>query len=164
MTGRPSRPPALRSLRNKLALLFFAITAAAFSVIYFYVVPQLESNLRDKKLDDLSRAAASSEVTLEALMGRRDIPARVLDRRVRSVADAAGARVTLLGRQRASAASTERSFYVITDSREQREVPLNPALAARAAATGELARGRGSLGREELGEIAQPLTYRGRVF
>ena len=30
------RPPRLRSLRNKLALLFFGITAAAFAVIYFY--------------------------------------------------------------------------------------------------------------------------------
>ena len=45
------RRQRLNSLRNKLALLFFAITAAAFSVIYFYVVPQSESNLRRERLD-----------------------------------------------------------------------------------------------------------------
>ena len=37
-----------RSLRNKIALLFFLITAAAFGVIYFCVVPQLESSLEER--------------------------------------------------------------------------------------------------------------------
>ena len=38
-------PPA-RSLGNKLALVFFAVIAVAFSVIFFFVVPQLlESRL-----------------------------------------------------------------------------------------------------------------------
>ena len=42
---RPMKLPlrSARSLRNKLALLFFAITAVAFSVVFFFVVPQLES-------------------------------------------------------------------------------------------------------------------------
>ena len=35
----------IRSLGNKVALLFFLITAAAFGVIYFYVVTQPESSL-----------------------------------------------------------------------------------------------------------------------
>jgi signal transduction histidine kinase len=155
-------PPRLNSLRNKLALLFFAITATAFGVIYFFVVPQLESNLESKKLDDLGRLAAGSRGTLENLMGRRDITAGQLDRRVRAVADAAGARVTLLGVQR-SGGRGEPRFFVITDSREEREVPLNSGLARRAVRGRELAKGKGSLGGEPLGEIAQPLVFRERV-
>ena len=50
--------PRLRSLRNKLALVFFAITATAFAAIYFYVVPQLEGKLRDRTLDDRACQAA----------------------------------------------------------------------------------------------------------
>ncbi len=55
------RPALLGSLRNKLALVFFAITAAAFAVIYFFFVPQLESNLEASKLDDLGRVAKGAE-------------------------------------------------------------------------------------------------------
>src|SRR5918999_148715 len=121
-----SRRPGLRSLRNKLALLFFAITAAAFGVIYFYVVPQLESNLEDQKLEELQRAATGARPTLQALMGRRTVTASELDRRVRAVADSTGARVTLLGVQQSVATGRRGQglrFYVITDSREERAVP-----------------------------------------
>jgi hypothetical protein len=58
--------PGLRSLRNKVALLFAGITAAAFAVMWFYVVPQLETNLDKRKLDELRTAAAASTPTLEA--------------------------------------------------------------------------------------------------
>jgi len=85
-----------RSLRNKLALLFFAITATAFGVIYFLVVPQLEQNLEREKMTDLRRVANGSGPSLDLLIGRGDIRAPDLDRRVRAIADAAGARVTLL--------------------------------------------------------------------
>ena len=40
----------LRSIRNRLALLFFAITLAAFAVVYLLVVPSLGSTLRAEKL------------------------------------------------------------------------------------------------------------------
>ena len=45
------------SIRNRLALLQFAITAAAVAVVYFYVAPPLESNLRSEKLRNLATAA-----------------------------------------------------------------------------------------------------------
>ncbi len=35
----------LNTVRNRLILLFFAITAAAVGFVYLYVVPQLESSL-----------------------------------------------------------------------------------------------------------------------
>ena len=37
-----SRRPRLRSVRTKLALVFFAIITAAFGLLYFIATPQLE--------------------------------------------------------------------------------------------------------------------------
>ena len=88
------------SLRNKLMLLIVSVTASAFGVVYFFVVPQLASSLEDAKLDELTRVAASSRPALEGLMGNREATARTLDRRVRAVSDSAGARLTLFGVQR----------------------------------------------------------------
>ncbi len=62
------RRPRLRSLRNKLALVFFAITAVAFSVIYFSVVTQPESNLEERRLRDLELLAGIYGPSLEALV------------------------------------------------------------------------------------------------
>ena len=157
----------MRLLRNKLALVFFAIVAAAFSVLYFFVVPQLQSNLEQRKLDDLELAAKTSRVTLETLTDRPDVTADELDTRVRSIADGVGARLTLLGVQQSTGAEEPRAedvrFYVITDSREQRKVPENRALAARAVVEGRAVSGRGSIAGERLGQLAQPLSYRGRT-
>ena len=61
------RRPRLRSLRNKLALVFFAIIAVAFSVIYFSVATQPESNLEERRLRDLEPLAGIYKTTLTDL-------------------------------------------------------------------------------------------------
>ncbi len=161
------RLPALHSLRNKLALVFFGIVTAAFSVLYFFVVPQLESNLQQRKLEDLERVAESSRSTLESLTGRSDVTEAQLNARVRSIADAAGARLTLLGVQQSISVSDPRAeeirFYVVSDSRNALEVPRNDSVAARAAVSREPIRGRGTLEGEQLVELAQPISSRGRI-
>ena len=160
------RRPRLGSLRNKLMLLILGVTASAFGVVYFFVVPQLASSLEDAKLDELTRAATSSRPALEDLMRDNDATARTLDRRVRAVADSAGARVTLFGVQRSGGRPrrTPERFFVITDSREQRSVPRNDLLLARTARTGTLGRATATVGGEPMGELAQPLRFRGRVY
>ena len=45
----------MNSVRNRLALLFFAITAAAVGFIYLYVVPQLRSGLTAEQLRRLEQ-------------------------------------------------------------------------------------------------------------
>jgi two-component system OmpR family sensor kinase len=150
-----------RSLRNKLALLFFAITAAAFGVIYFFVVPQLEQNLEREKMADLRRVANGSGPDLDALIGRGDIRARDLDRRVRSVADAAGARLTLLSVQSSNGAPP--AFFPLSDSHEERAVPDNPVLARRAVRTRRTQTGFRNFGPDRLGQIAQPLRFGGHT-
>jgi two-component system, OmpR family, sensor kinase len=160
---RALRRVGLRSLKNKLVLLFLAITATAFAVIYFYVVPELQSNLEGQKLDDLRRVATASSDTLEGVMGR-EIPARRLDRVVRAVADGANARVTLLGVQRSAVGpDPDLRFFVISDSREEREVPANSRLAAAAVQRRAIRTESTTMQGEELGQIAQPLYFRGRA-
>jgi signal transduction histidine kinase len=157
----PVRRPRLWSLPNKLALLFFATIALAFAVLYLTVVPELESNLRQQTLQDLTRVANGSRASLEALSRDPDIPAAVLDRQVRSIADAADARLTVLGVQQ-SLRRGSGAFYVTTDSREERKVPRNFELAKAALRVGGLASGAMMFRGEELGQVAQPLRYRGR--
>ena len=86
----------LTSIRQKLMLLFFWITAAAILVIYFYVVPQLESSLTSEKLDSLKRDAANYSGPLQDAIGR-DVTGRELDSLTRRISEQADAGVTLLG-------------------------------------------------------------------
>jgi signal transduction histidine kinase len=156
------RLPPLRSLRNKLALLFFAITATAFAAIYFGVVPQLESNLEDRKLRDLERSAAAAEPRFSTLIGK-SVPASSIDDRVRAAADATGARVTLISFQESFVGRAEelRFFYVLSDSREQREVPVNVGLARRAARDRRARTGFVRVGGARYAQLAQPIEFEG---
>ena len=153
----------LTSLKNKLALVFFAIIALAFAVIFFYVVPQLESSLESQKLRDLERVAAASTGAIESVIDQ-DVTERDLNELVRAVADSADAQVTLLGIQRSGGPPGNRGrmpLYVISDSRAGRRVSANWAVATRAVASGRLETGISSEGGEELGQAAEPLEYRG---
>jgi signal transduction histidine kinase len=112
----------LRSVRNKLALLFFAITALSFAVVVFYVVPQLQTKLEHEELRDLELNAKDS---VRALRDQTDstISGPRLNSLVRSAADQADAFVTLLGPQ--FAGSSPERFYSVSDSRERRNIERN---------------------------------------
>jgi signal transduction histidine kinase len=149
----------LRSLRNKLALLFFVVVALAFAAIYFNVVPQLRSNLEARKVRDLRAAARGSQPRLEGLIGNGDVPAPAVSRNVRSLADNADARVTLLSVQRSENGGLR--FFVLSDSREEARYPENVDLASAAVRTGRLQSGSTHFRGEKLGQVAQPVRYRG---
>ena len=159
----PAFPRGRTSLKWKLSLLLFGVVALAFATIYFVLLPQLETNLRDQKLRDLSRTAQASSSALEDVMGR-DIPARDLDRLVRTVADGAGAQVTLLGVQRSvEPTSANPNFFVISDSRAGGEVQRNANLARRAIRGGKIQTAVDDFNRQDVGLAAQPLYFRGRA-
>ena len=155
------RRPLLRprSLQNRLALLFLAITALAFAAVIFFFLPQLESRLEQQRLQDLERTTATSAPRLEAVIGR-DITGPQLDELVRAVADAANARVTLLGVQESSGGGGAQ-FYVISDSNAERSVHPDAILAARALAL-KSPRAAAARRRHQTGAVAKPLFYRGR--
>jgi len=142
------------SLRNKIALLFAAVVALATAAIYFLAVPQLQQNLEEQRTGDLLRAARGSSAQLDRVTNG-DVPAPEVDRTVRSLADNAEARVTLLAIQRSDGGSV--SFFPLTDSREQVRYPRNDDLARRAVATGRLQTGTLRFGGEELAQVAQPI-------
>src|SRR5215213_7053695 len=101
MKRRKIRP--LRSLRNRLALLFFAVTAFALAVVVFFFLPQLEQKIVDQKLGDLRTEAVRVTPQLQGVVGTAVTP-RGRDKLIRGISDRANARVTLLGVQQSSSA------------------------------------------------------------
>ena len=86
----------MNSVRNRLALVFFVITAAAVGFIYLYVVPQLRSSLTAEKLRRLETVATTQSGALEDAMRAGASQQRVLAL-VRGIDQRTGARVTVLG-------------------------------------------------------------------
>ena len=154
------RRPRLRSLRNKLALVFFAIVAVAFSVIYFSVATQPESNLEERRLRDLELLAGIYESSLlELTVG--DPPREVIEREVRRVAEVTDSQVTLFdweedpeGRQDDYVGLT---FSPVFDSREQIDYPRNEPLLLRALRTGKTQTAYDFFQGDDVGLVAQPL-------
>jgi two-component system OmpR family sensor kinase len=149
------RGPLLRSLKNKLALLFFAITALSFAVVIFVFLPQLQTRLEDQRVDDLTKEAKTSVPQLQALIDKQ-IPAPQLNVVVRAIADNADARVTLLGVQK-SGGDTAAQFYVISDSNASRSITPPYGLASRSlnARRGNFVSQR----KGSFGQVAVPLFY-----
>jgi two-component system, OmpR family, sensor kinase len=154
------RRPRLRSLRNKLALVFFAIIAVAFSVIYFSVATQPESNLEERRLRDLELLAGIYQDSLARIAGE-DTPAEQLEREVRRVAEGTDAHVTLFdwredveGRQNDLRGL---EFYARFDSREQSIFYENDALLLRALKTRKTQTAFDLFQGDDIGLVAQPL-------
>jgi two-component system, OmpR family, sensor kinase len=160
MTDTRPRPPRGRSLRDKLTLLFFGVTLAAFGVLYFLVVPELESNLRDQKFAQLARVAEGTQDRFDQVTRNASITSPELNRRVEGIAAAIDARVTLFGIQQ-SVNQGPTGFYITSDSREERGYPENLPLLERAVEDGELALGEILFQGETLAQVAQPLVFEG---
>src|SRR3954471_10321371 len=150
----------LRSLRNRLALLFFAVTALALAVVVFFFLPQLESQIVDQKLGELRKSARASAPRLERVIGS-EVTAAGVTKLARGISDATSARVTLLGVQQSTARASP-VFYVITDSNESSTVAPDFGLAARALRQHPRESPPTAV-RGATGEVAVPLFYAGRA-
>jgi signal transduction histidine kinase len=154
----------LTSIKQRLLLLFFSITVGAILVIYFYVVPQLESSLTSQKLDSLKRDVAAYSNPLQNAIGR-EVTGRELDSLTRRLSEQAGAGVTLLGipSNELDSGNTDSPPYVISDSREARRKP-EPASSnvLHAARTRRVTTSTTSEGGQRLAQAAKPLLYRGQ--
>jgi signal transduction histidine kinase len=150
----------LRSLRKRLALLFFAVTALALAVVVFFFLPRLESQILDQKLGELQKSARAAAPRLERVIGS-EVTADGVTRLARTISDRTSARVTLLGVQQSSTRAAPH-FYVITDSNELSAVKPNWHLAATAVghAPGQEPP---SVVRGGMGEVAVPLFYAKRA-
>jgi signal transduction histidine kinase len=150
----------MRSIRVRLALIFFAITLGAIVGIYAYVSPQLESSLRDEKLDTLSRDANLYSRELVRAIGT-NLDETAVNRAVRQAADRAGARVTLFGVSRGTQGL---QTYPISDSTAQTGLQdISFAVATEAARSGRTETGTEPTNEGRLGEAAKPLFFNDRV-
>jgi signal transduction histidine kinase len=142
-----------------LALLFFAITAAAVGFIYIYVVPQLRSSLTAEKLGRLEQVATGQSGRLQQAMERRISPP-ALRALVRAVDQRTGARVTVLALR--DGPSGPEPVFVVADSELERTAVVPGYPAARAAALGgPVASAVEPNGGERLGETAVALSLNG---
>src|SRR5919198_2183022 len=152
-------PPA-RSLGNKLALVFFAVIAFAFSVIFFIVVPQLQTNLEHQRVNELRRVVPAFTPTLEGLMGS-NVNARPLDELVRSIADSSDAKVTVFGVVRSKGSPP--ALWSYANSRVSPQVDASRALAYRAYYTRHIESDVESVNGHRTAQAAVPLHTAGRA-
>jgi two-component system OmpR family sensor kinase len=152
------------SIKYRLMVLFFSITAGAILVIYFYVVPQLESNLTSEKLDGLERDAATFSPRLQDAIGS-EVNARELDLLTRRIAEQTDSGVTLLGIPVNELDPTSPGPpYVISDSREAaRKVEPSRETVLEVARDGNVETATRSEGGKRLAQVAKPLFDRGEV-
>jgi signal transduction histidine kinase len=147
----------LTSLRNKLALLFLAVTALALAVVIFVFLPQLHSKLLDQKLHDLELSAQQQSAQLADVLGH-NVPEPQVKHRVRSTAAAIEGRLTLLGVQQST---PEPIPYLIYDSNDSANPPIDGNLISKAGVAGQGTSPPSAL-TGDTGEVAIPLFYAGR--
>ncbi|MDX6667005.1 MAG: hypothetical protein QOK04_385 [Solirubrobacteraceae bacterium] len=148
------------TIRNRLTFLFFAITLTALAGIYLYVVPQLETNLRNQKLRELGTAARAYSGDLVRAIGT-NVSERVVNQAVRRAADRSNVRVTLLGITRGTQGL---QTYPISDSTAEIKLEqLNFQSALDAARTGRVTTGSEATSGGRLGEAARPLFFNGKA-
>jgi len=128
-------------------------------VLYLYVVPQLQSRLRDEKLSQLELAAQQTVQQIAATVGGDRTSAQVR-RVVRAASDTANARVTLL---RIGRVGGELVPSLITDSSDPALPELAMPTASEAARSGRLASGSEVSADGPVAEVAVPLKQDGRV-
>ncbi len=137
-------------IRVKLTLALVVIVGGALLAAYVIVVPSLERSLVDAKLEQLYANADTIASTL-AGSGYLNSPAQ-LDAGVRSLSEAFGIRVVVLGVDDPS------SLTVVSDSAESTSGAMaEDPVALEAARTGRSVRARVGRGEDEHGEVAVQL-------
>jgi len=150
------------SIRNRLAALFFLITAFAVGVVLLYVTPQLRTSLREQKLATLAETAERySEPITEAVAG--DASTQTLERVVGEAADRAGVRVILLDVE-LTPDGEPASAALVADSAEDPDLDeLRFATGLAAARTGVTVTGDEMAGDQLLAEAATALVAEGKL-
>jgi signal transduction histidine kinase len=140
------------NVRNRLVLLFFAITSAAVVFVYLYVVPQLRTSLTAEKLSRQELAVSSQVERLQAAI-EENPSQQQLRRLVRRMAQESGTRMTLLG-VRPSGGDGDSAFVIADSELEPSAVLPSYLVAARAASSDQLASGVEGVGARRLAETA----------
>jgi signal transduction histidine kinase len=145
----------LRSLKNKLALVFCGITLIAMTGVWFYVVPQLESNLRAQRRDDLKRVALATVDPLQREAAKNSLRPKHLDELVRAISDTTDGRVTLFDVQRSRRGP--KLGTTLSDSAASKEINETVILADEAATLDRTRAGYGTVNDQSVAQVALPI-------
>jgi signal transduction histidine kinase len=152
--------PITISLRYKLLLVVFGITALAIAVLYIYVAPGLESRLLHDKLSELSAAARTHSGAISATVGAAD-SASVVTARVQRAALTSGDRVTLLAVNEAQGGV--QLFRQADSSNPATTGRLAFAVAYRSITSDRIVTGTESTSAGAVAEAAYPISFLGGV-
>jgi two-component system, OmpR family, sensor kinase len=144
----------LNTLRNRLVLLFFAITGAAVGFVYLYVVPQLESSLTTEKLTRLQARGTEQRERLERAM-RSGLSEQRLGALLRRVSQATDSRVTILGVR--VEGGERRAAFVVSDSQPESAPVTARYEVAEPAVTGGAGAGVETVAGSRSAEVAIPI-------
>ncbi len=147
----------MRSLRNRLALVFFAITLLAIAALYVYVAPGLGSRLLGEKLGSLAQVARSESGRIAATVGGSQ-PQRVVKARVDAAALRSGDRVALLLVNRVGGAAQ------LAEAANSSRTAPSFLLAYRALGSGRLETATPKTAAGPLAEAAIPVAHRRAVI
>ena len=157
--ARPRRRVTL-SLRNRLTLVFSAITFLALAVLYVYVAPGLQTRLISDQLSQLMADSQRHSAAIATTVGSND-PLAVVQTHVNSAALATGDRVTLL------LVNHVPSGAVLSDladsSRRSATAALSFDVATRAVASSRMVTGTEETRAGTVAEAADPVSFHGRV-
>ncbi|WP_372791199.1 sensor histidine kinase [Paraconexibacter sp.] len=149
----------MQTIGTRLAAIFGLIVLGAFAAVYVIVVPGLESSLTEERLNSLSRTARQYAQPIEKAI-TENVDVRLLDQAVREAADAANARVTLLG---VNQGTLDVETFPKSDSTARTDITdLRFDVAEEAVRTREVATGTEAGATSRVGQAAVPLFFPGR--
>jgi two-component system OmpR family sensor kinase len=151
-------PRPLRSLRNRLTVIFAMIVAGAIGIVYFYVTPQLEEQLVAQKLERLEGEATRESSSLQKVVGIPTTSQEEIERFTINAARRSNAEVSV------QQVRDNGSWFPVADSSPGGPSPADIAgVTSEAVDTGQTATATETTtaGRQAL--AAQPLIRRDRV-
>jgi two-component system, OmpR family, sensor kinase len=150
------------SLRNRLALVFFAITLLAIGSLYMYVAPGLRTRLINERLHELALDAQRYSLPIADTVGtadtNRQIKAQVDEASLRS-----GARVTFLSVSEAAMPGGPQLYLAQDSGNPSTSATLGYPVAWAAVHTGRPASGTESTASGSVAEAAVPVRYDGLI-
>jgi two-component system OmpR family sensor kinase len=148
------------SLRNRLALVFFAITLLSVAALYVYVAPGLQSRLMGEKLTSLAQSARAHSGPLRRTVGS-STPLPTAHRIIARTANLTGDRVTLIS---VNQAGGRPQLALLADSgNAAASGAVRLAIAKRAVLARKVTTGTESTPAGRIAEAADPVRYGKRV-
>jgi signal transduction histidine kinase len=152
----------LTSLRNRLALLFFAITLLSFAALYLYVAPGLRTRLLNERVHDLAVDARRYSGPIAATVGGA-VDQSELVQRVDHAVLQSGARVTLLSVSEAIDPPGPQLATLYDSSPKGSAIALAMLAARQAVRTRQLATATERSASGTVAEAALPVRFDGQV-